>query len=218
MVSRTDVFQKTDGAGLLSYITAATLARIADGGAVLGVILLCVADSRFAQHAGTLAACVTLPHLVGPFVARKIDTADDGRKVIAFACLLYAGLFIMAVATFSHVSLVLTAAFLITAGLCGPLLTGGISSRLSSIAGSDQRSQRSAQGWDVATYGLGGTLGPSLVASFAAWYSPQLALYLLAAGAMLAAVFIMRLPRQPPAHGGDVSRVPGAVRTFHLIA
>lgn len=217
MVSRTDILQKTDGAGLLRYIMAATLARIADGGAVLGVILLCVADSRFAEHAGTLAACVTLPHLFGPFVARKIDTANDGRRVIASACLLYAAFLISAVISFSHVPLMFTAAFLIAAGLCGPLLTGGISSRLPSIAGSGQHSQRSAQGWDVATYGLGGTLGPSLVAAFAAWYSPQISLYLLAAGTTLAAVFIMQLPRQPAAHGGDVSRVPGAIRTVQLI-
>lgn len=217
MKRETGVQQNTDRVGLMRYVMAATLARMADGGAVLAVILLCVGDSRYVQHAGTLAACITFPHLLGPFVARKIDTANDGRRVIACACLLYAVFLFTAVFTFTHVSLLLTAALLIAAGLCGPLLTGGISSRLPSIVGADQRSQRSAQGWDVATYGLGGTLGPSLVASLSAWYSPPVALYLLAAGTTLAAFFIMRLPRQEPSHGGDVSRVPGALRTLQLI-
>lgn len=35
--------------------------------------------------AGLLRACITVPHLLGTFVSRRIYLADDGHKVIAFA-------------------------------------------------------------------------------------------------------------------------------------
>ncbi|MCX4598149.1 hypothetical protein OG819_54310 [Streptomyces sp. NBC_01549] len=55
------------------------------------------------------------------------------------------------------------------------MLTGGISSRLPAIVGPRLRTQREAQGWDVATYGIGGTVGPSLVAALSGWVSPTAA-------------------------------------------
>lgn len=184
-------------AGLARYACAAMLARIADGGGVLAVILLCHSSEQYFAVTGWMAACITLPHMLGPFIARRIDTASDGRRVIATACLAYAVITGLMTATFGHVPLLLTALLLIAAGLCGPLLTGGISTFLPAIAGPDQRSQRRAQGLDVATYGFGGTLGPSAVAAISACASPSAAFYLLAVGTVFAAFFIMRLPVSP---------------------
>lgn len=150
-------------AGLVRYACAAMLARIADGGGVLAVILLCQSSEQYYTVTGWMAACITLPHMLGPFIARRIDTASDGRRVIAMACLAYAFITGIITVTFGHVPLLLTALLLIAAGLCGPLLTGGISAFLPAMAGPDQRSQRRAQGLDVATYGFGGTLGPLLL-------------------------------------------------------
>lgn len=205
-------------AGLARYVVAAMLARIADGGGVLAVILLCTSDNRYSGVTGILAACITLPHMLGPFIARKIDTANDGRKIIATACILYALLTIVVTLTFSRVPLLLTALLLIAAGLCGPLLTGGISTFLPSIAGSERKNQRRAQGWDVATYGFGGTLGPSAVAAVSAWYSPSAAFVLLATGTVLAAFFVMRLPFRPSLHHGDPRKVPGALSTIRMMS
>lgn len=184
-------------AGLARYACAAMLARIADGGGVLAVILLCQSSEQYFAVTGWMAACITLPHMLGPFIARRIDTASDGRKVIAAACLAYSVITGLMTATFGHVPLLLTALLLIAAGLCGPLLTGGISTFQPAIAGPDQRSQRRAQGLDVATYGFGGTIGPSAVAAISAWASPDAAFYLLALGTVIAAFFIMRLPVPP---------------------
>lgn len=206
-----------DRAGLARYVLAATLARLADGGGVLAVILLCVAGSGSAAWAGTLAACITLPHLAGPFIARRLDSAHDGRRVIAAACLIHTGLIVAATLTFSSVPLLMTGVLLAGAGLCGPLLTGGISCHLPAIAGRSRESQRRAHGWDVATYGLGGTVGPSLVAALAAWFSPPAALYALAAATALAAFFIMRIPHTSGAAAGENRQVPGPVATMRLI-
>lgn len=204
-------------AGLVRYACAAMLARIADGGGVLAVILLCQSSERYFAVTGWMAACITLPHMLGPFIARRIDTVRDGRRVIAMACLAYAALTGLLTATFGHVPVLLTALLLIAAGLCGPLLTGGISTFLPAIAGPEQKSQRRAQGLDVATYGFGGTLGPSAVAAISAWASPSTAFYLLAVGTVLAAFFIMRIPLSPVTQSGKPAEVTGAIATVGLM-
>ena len=204
-------------AGLVRYACAAMLARIADGGGVLAVILLCQSSEQYYTVTGGMAACITLPHMLGPFIARRIDTASDGRRVIAMACLAYAFITGIMTVTFGHVPLLLTALLLIAAGLCGPLLTGGISAFLPAMAGPDQRSQRRAQGLDVATYGFGGTLGPSAVAAISAWASPSAAFYLLAVGTVFAAFFIMRLPVSPVTHSGKPTKVAGAITTMSMM-
>lgn len=205
----------TAAAGLARYVAAASLARMADGGAVVAVVLLATARGDGGATAGLLGACLTAPHLLGPFVARRIDLADDGRKVIAAACLLYSAALAAAVASYGDVALALTGLLLAVAGLCGPLLTGGISTRLPAIAG--QQNLRRAQGWDVATYGIGGTVGPSIVAAVSAWATPALAAHCLAGATFLAAGLVMRLPYAAPEHGGNPQAVPGALRTIAVV-
>ncbi|MFF5302515.1 MFS transporter [Streptomyces sp. NPDC013161] len=208
------------GNGLARYVVAAALARTADGGAVVAVVLLVTSSGGSGTLAGVLGACITAPHLLGPFVARPLDLARDGRKVIAAACLLYATALAAGVLTYGRAPAVLTGLLLATAGTCGPLLTGGISSRLPAIVGPRPplRTQRRAQGWDVATYGIGGTVGPSLVAAVSGWVSPTVAALALALGAATAAGGVLLLPFTAPSHGGDTSAIlrPGA--TLALMA
>lgn len=203
--------------GLGRYVIAAALARTADGGAVVAIVLLVTTQGGSGSLAGLLGACITAPHLLGPFVARRIDLADDRRRVIAFACILYSIALAAAVLSYGQATAVLTGLLLAVAGCCGPFLTGGISSRLPAIAGRDQRSQRRAQGWDVATYGIGGTVGPSVVAAVSAWASPGLAAFSLAIAAFCAAWLVMRLPYSAPEHGGDIQSVPSAWGTIALM-
>lgn len=151
--------------------------------------------------AGARGACITAPHLLGPFVARSLDTARDSRTVIAAASLAHGTTLAATVLLYPHPHSAITAALLILSGLFGPLLTGGISSRLPAIAGPSQRRQRRAQGWDVATYGIGGTAGPTLVAAVSAWASPA------TAALTLAAAVICFLPYAPaPGKAADVAR------------
>lgn len=211
------------GRGLARYVVAAALARTADGGAVVAVVLLVTASGGSGTLAGILGACMTAPHLLGPFVARPLDLARDGRKVLAAACLLYATALTAGVLAYGHAPAVVTGVLLAAAGMCGPLLTGGISSRLPAIVGPQLRTQRRAQGWDVATYGIGGTVGPSLVAALSAWVSPTAAALALAVGTVAAAGAVLLLPFAEPTHGGDRAAIlkPGATlaliaRTGHL--
>ncbi|WP_258068493.1 MFS transporter [Arthrobacter sp. N199823] len=201
--------------GLARYVLAATLARSADGGAVVAIVLLVTASGAPGWLAGILGACITAPHLLGPLIARRLDTARDGRDVIAWACMVHGVTLAAAVLLYPVTWPIVPGLLLVASGLVGPLLTGGISSRLAAIAGGDRISQRRAQGWDVATYGIGGTIGPSLVAAVSVWVNPTSAALLLAGSTFVAAAVVRLLPYSPPvAVPQDVPR-PG--RTLLMI-
>nr|WP_178996216.1 MFS transporter [Paenarthrobacter nitroguajacolicus] len=201
--------------GLARYVLAATLARSADGGAVVAIVLLASTSGAPGWLAGILGACITAPHLFGPLIARSLDTAKDGRTVIAWACVVHGATLAAAVLLFPVSPPIVPGLLLIASGLVGPLLTGGISSRLAAIAGPERASQRRAQGWDVATYGISGTIGPSLVAAVSAWANPATAALILAGSTFVAAAVIRLLPYTPPA--SVAAEVPRPGRTLLMM-
>ncbi|MFI7482383.1 MFS transporter [Kocuria sp. M1R5S2] len=202
--------------GLPRYVLAATLARTADGGAVLAIVLLVTTSGAPGWLAGLLGAAITAPHLLGPFIARRLDTAQDGRTVIAGACVIHGATLAAAVLLYPLTWPIVPGLLLVASGLVGPLLTGGISSRLPAIAGPDRLGQRRAQGWDVATYGIAGTIGPSIVAVVSVRADPVAAALMLAAATFVAAAFVRLLPYAPPA--AHPSEVPSPGRTLSMMA
>ncbi len=89
----------------------------------------------------------------------------------------------------------MVAAVVASAGLCGPLLTGGLSSRVAGMVSGDQVAQRRAEGWDSLSYGLSGTAGPAAVAAIASFASPAVAMLVLGGAAVTAASLTLTLPR-----------------------
>lgn len=87
---------------------------------------------------------------------------------------------------------------------------------LPSIAGPLQRNQRRVQSWDVASYGIGGTLGPAVVAWISAIIGPLAATLMLAAVAVVGGAAVLALPRQDP--GVDLGAVPSPVKILGTIA
>ena len=213
--TQTESGTSTVPGGLARYVVAATLARSADGGAVVAIVLLVTTSGAPGWLAGILGACITAPHLFGPLIARRLDTARDGRTVIALACIAHGVTLAAAVLLYPVTPPIVPGLLLVASGLVGPLLTGGISSRLGAIAGSDRTSQRRAQGWDVATYGIGGTIGPSLVAAVSAWADPALSALILSGSTFVAAAVVRLLPYSPPA--AVPSDVPQPGRTLLMM-
>lgn len=64
----------------------------------------------------------------------------------------------------------------------------------------------------MATYGIGGTEGPTVVAAVSAWASPMTAALVLAAGCFIAAAVIRFLPYSPPL--AAAAEVPRPTRTL----
>ncbi|TDF93707.1 MFS transporter [Arthrobacter terricola] len=182
---------------------------------MVAIVLMATTSGAPGWLAGLLGACITAPHLFGPFIAGSLDAARDGRTVIALACMAHGVTLGAAVLLYPMTWPIVPALLLIASGLVGPLLTGGISSRLAAIAGSDRTSQRRAQGWDVATYGIGGTIGPSLVAAVSAWASPAVAALILAGSTFVAAAVVRLLPFSGPVAPG--SEIPRPGRTLMMM-
>lgn len=206
--------------GLVRYVVSATLSRGADGGAAVGLVLVALTPvahlARPSLVGGLLATCLSAPHVLGPVLARQLDRASDGRRTLAGACTLYGLALASASLGVGRLPLPAVLALVAAAGLCGPLLTGGLSSRLAGLVRSDEVAQRRAQGWDAVSYGIGGSAGPAAVAALAAAASPLVAMLLLSCAALLAGAMVLTLPP------GDRAPVPAGVppvrRTLRLIA
>jgi MFS family permease len=180
--------------GILVYLVSATLARSADAAAIVGVVLLADSDADHAGVAGVLAACITAPHLAGPFAARLLDRARHKRVLLASACVVYAAAVAAAALLIRADAVLAGAGALVIAGLCGPLLTGGLSSQLGAIVGAGESAQRRAQGMDAFTYGVASTCGPAVAALIAASAGPMTAVLTVASFTVVAAVVVLFLP------------------------
>ncbi|WP_350353292.1 MFS transporter [Microbacterium sp. A8/3-1] len=144
---------------------------------------------------GILAACLTLPHLAGPLVAPLLDRWTAKRALLATAGVVY-GVALLGAAILLVSSLVwASAGCLVVAGAMGPMLTGGLSSRLSDLAGRSSRTARRVQGMDALTYGIGASIGPAFVGVSAAAFGPFSAIGATAVVAIIGAALILTLPR-----------------------
>jgi hypothetical protein len=124
-----------------------------------------------------------------------VDRARDVRRPLAVACAVYAVALAVGVGLLAAGLPWPAGAALLVAGLCGPLLTGGISSLVAGLGGSPER----ALGIDVITYAVAGSAGPAAVAGIAAAVSPLVGLWGVAALILLAACLIRFLPVAPRA-------------------
>ncbi|MFI6184089.1 MFS transporter [Nonomuraea sp. NPDC051191] len=183
------------------YVGAATLVRCVDGGATVCLILLAI--QRLPQGAaagGLFVALLTVPHLLGPWLARRLDGAADGRRLLAGAFALHGAALAAGAALMGVAPLPVVGALLLVAGAGGPMVTGGLSSRLPEIAARGRMARGRAEGWDAVTYGVGGTAGPALAAGLAAMAGPLSAVLALGAAAVVAGALVLTLPADPAAH------------------
>ncbi|OXM59346.1 hypothetical protein [Amycolatopsis vastitatis] len=179
---------------LVRYVAAAAAARVPDAGASVGLVLLVAASGRGGIDAGLFTICLTLPHLVGPVLARRLDRGGDGRPFIAACCVGYGAALAAAALSIGRVPLAVSLGFVVVAGVCGPVLTAGLSSQLSLMVPRETSIQRRAQGLDALTYGVAGSAGPAIVASIATTSTPLIAVLALSGSAVVAGVLMKMLP------------------------
>jgi hypothetical protein len=176
------------------YALVATLARSADAGAVVGVVLLANATAGGRGLLGVLAAALTAPHLAGPLIGPVLDRSARPRAVLGGAFLLYSACLTSAALSFAAGWMLASFLCLVAAGACGPLLTGGLSSQLGGLVSDSRVAQRRAQAVDALTYGLAATCGPVLVALLAGSLSPMTAVVAVAGLPVIATVLLTCLP------------------------
>jgi MFS family permease len=184
------------GGALAVYLASAALVRSASAGAPVGLVTLTLAHHPHGGAAlgGLLAALLTAPNVAGPWTARWLESVRDTRLPLAGGFTAYGLALAAGAALLGRAPTVLVAVLITLGGLCDPLMTGGLSSRLGPIAGGDARDQRRAEGWDSATYGTSNIAGPALVAALAAAVGPLAAVVVLGAAAVLAGLLVLLLP------------------------
>jgi hypothetical protein len=179
---------RTVESGLPRYLGAAVVIRAVNDGASVGLALLALTVRP--AVAGALVAALVAPHLLGPWLSRMLSWTDS-RYVLAGSFTLYGVSVAAAAMVIDHVPTVLTVLFVLLAGCAGPMLAGGLTSRLPR---GDTTKSRSL---DSATWGIATAAGPGLAAVTNLLVGPVAAVLLMAVGAFAAAGLVLTLPPEP---------------------
>ncbi|MEU2427325.1 MFS transporter [Streptomyces sp. NPDC007851] len=201
MTHTSDTAPRTGAAPVLPvYLTAAVLARTADEGARVALVMLATQRADSAALGGALVAALMIPHVAAAPVAGALaDTVRRRRLLHGGAVTLY-GVALVALAVLvgrTHDSPVLLLA--VAAGCVAPLLTGGLTSLLGELLTKERLTR--AFSADAVSYNLAGICGPAVAAALGTAVGAGTALAALGAGAMAGGLLLFSL-RLRPRDGG----------------
>lgn len=196
--------------GYQRFWCAATVARVANEMAAVGVVLYVLDRTGSAAWAGATLAAITLPSIVtGPVLGAWLDRTGrrlEGIRLDQVASAVSLGLIAAGAGNVPDALLPLAA---LPAGLTFPLSTGGFSSLIPSFAPADLR--MSANALEAASYNTAIVVGPALAGALATAVDPlaavltQLGLKLIA----LVLVLTMTLGLLPARPGTSVRTIVG---------
>jgi MFS family permease len=194
---------------LARYTGAAALARVADEGARVGLILLALQRTGSAGYGGLLVAALMLPHvLAAPLVGGVADAVRRRRPLYVGGLVCY-GTALLGAAFAAGVSRPVAVVLVVAAGCVAPLLVGGLTSLLGELAPDDP--QR-AFGLDATSYGLAGIVGPALVAVLAGRWGATWGMAALTVACLAGAALVATLPiADRPARVRDRRKLLAAV-------
>jgi hypothetical protein len=193
------------------YLSAAVLARIADEGARVSLVLLALDGTGSAAIGGTMVAALLIPHVVAaPLVGVLVDRARQPRWVLASAILIFAGSLFSTAALLSQGPVWLIYVLLFVGGCCGPALTGGLTSQLPALVGKDKTPR--AFGLDSLFYNVASMVGPAVAGITSAAIGPAAAQSVLAGSAAIGALGVASLPlpkRMQPSNSTRLALLSG---------
>ncbi|MFF3964210.1 MFS transporter [Streptomyces griseorubiginosus] len=178
------------------YLTSAILARTADEGARVALVMLAAQRSGSPALGGASVAALMIPHVAAaPVVGALADAVRRRRLFHAGAVILY-GVALAALAALMGradelVVLVLAAA----AGCVAPLLTGGLTGLLGELLGEERLTR--AFSADAVSYNLAGICGPAVAAALGTAVGAGVALAALGAAAMTGGFLLFALRLRP---------------------
>ncbi|CAL9412955.1 hypothetical protein SUDANB106_01708 [Streptomyces sp. enrichment culture] len=194
--------------GLRPYLATAFLARLAEEGMAVAVVMLALHRTGSAAQGAFVLTAWMAPHvLAAPLTGALAERARDPR--LFYLCALgglAAGIAALAVTT-GRAPLPVVLAVAALGGGCGPVATGGLSALVARLVPEGADRDR-AYALDAATYNAVSVAGPALVSTVAALASPAPAVVLLAASAAGAAATAAALPygRTDAGAGGNGNR------------
>ncbi|MEV6766251.1 MFS transporter [Streptomyces sp. NPDC051105] len=199
MTNMTDTVRRAGSAPAFPvYLTAAVLARTADEGARVGLVMLATQRAGSPALGGALVAALMIPHVAAaPVVGALADSVRRRRLFHGGAVTLYgaalAALAVLVGRAYDLVALLLAVA----AGCVAPLLTGGLTSLLGELLSKEQLTR--AFSADAVSYNLAGICGPAVAAALGTTVGAGVALAALGVGAMAGGVLLFSLRLRPRA-------------------
>ncbi|MEW2301447.1 MFS transporter [Streptomyces sp. NPDC006655] len=181
------------------YLTAAALARTADEGARVALVMLAVQRADSPALGGALVAALMVPHVAAAPVAGALADSVRRRRLLHGGGVALYGVALAVLAALvgragDLVVLVLAAA----AGCVAPLLTGGLTSLLGELLPKDRLTR--AFSVDAVSYNMAGICGPAAAAALGTATGAGPALTVLGAGATAGGLLLFAL-RLPPRSG-----------------
>jgi MFS family permease len=176
---------------LARYTVAAALARLADEGSRVALLLLALESGHGPAFGGLLIAALMVPHVVAAPVVGALADRVRRRRPLFVAGLLGFGLALVGSALTVAVAPVAAFGCAVLAGCCAPLLIGGLTSLLGELAPANLPR---AYGLDASSYSAAGIAGPALAAVVAGAAGGVVSAAALAGACVLSAVLVTTLP------------------------
>jgi hypothetical protein len=198
-----------------TYFATAVLARLANEGLRLALILTAAATPAGLRLGGLLVAAFLIPSIVAaPFAGRMADTSNNPTRLYALAFAFHSMMILLCGLSIGVVPGPITLLIAVAGGSVGPLLMGGLSSLVGTLVPKSILPR--AYAMDVVTYNVSAILAPAIVAAVAGIFSPLISLVFLSALMMLAALNVIRLPMES-ARDRAVIAVPSPVDGFRAL-
>ena len=192
------------------YLLAAGLARLADDGARVALVLLALERTGSATFGGLLVAALLVTHVgAAPVAGALADRVARRRAFHAGALVAFGGALALCALLVWRVPTASALAVAAVGGCAGPLLTGGLTSLLRDLApAAVERAYR----LDVVANTAAGIGGPALAAAAASLVGPGAATLALAGSAGVGALLVAGLPlpgRDPSAPAQRIALTRG---------
>jgi MFS family permease len=179
--------------GVVRYVIAASLARLADEGGRVVLILLAIDRTGSTAFGGLLVACFLVPHVIAAPVTGALADRSSKRTHIQAVALLTFGVCLALVSGLTGaIPSILILLIALIGGCTGPLVTGGMTSLLGLMVPEPLRDR--AYGLDILTYNVAGIVGPAVAVLLAEVLTPSLSTLTLGLSAMLGAILVLGLP------------------------
>ncbi|CAM5492570.1 MFS transporter [Streptomyces narbonensis] len=180
--------------GVPRYLLTAFVARLADEGTAVAVVMLAVARTGSAAQGAFVLTAWTAPHVLAAPLAGAM--AERARRPRLFYCGALGG-FALAISAVAfgvgRLPLALVLAVAAAGGCCGPIVSGGLSSLVARLVPAGGERDR-AYAWDAVIYNAAAVAGPGTAGVLASAVSPVAALLVLSAAAACACALTALLP------------------------
>jgi MFS family permease len=179
--------------GYLSFLSAATLARVSDEMFSVGVVLLVLDRTDSAGLAGATVAALTLPSMVsGPLLGAWLDLTGRRRTLMVIDQLVIAAVLVALVLLVGHAPAWVIPLVVLPAGVTYPLSFGGFTSMIPAIVPGELLPPANAV--ETTSFNAALVVGPALAGTLSAVVGTEAPLLVEAGLALAALALIVRIP------------------------